>query len=165
MRRNLNFLLAALGAAVLLTFPATAAETIHRNTHRFIQPYNEATLKVVTPAGNSSNVIEVTSGGVLKFAVPQSGVLATAYGGTGGTNSVSALRSLGVQAGLFTTAANGTFTNTFPAAFAVAPVVLVTAQAGGGTAFVTTVTTNGFVLANGPTNAVISWLAILPTTP
>lgn len=111
-------------------------------------------LTVQTGGGQTTNLVEAYAGSTLKFAVPATGILPAAYGGTG-----SATNRL--QVGSNATTSNGTVTNTFPAAFTVAPyVVCQKINSNAGTNTVVSVTTTNFIYTAGAPSITFHWIAV-----
>lgn len=112
-----------------------------------------ATVPIVLNKGTmTTNFVECRAAGVLKFAVPSNGVLAAAYGGTGGR--------LQSGTGAVDTASNQVVV-TFGTAYAAAPVVFVTGDRGTNLVYAGSVTPSNFVAyaqAAGTNN--FNWLSL-----
>jgi hypothetical protein len=100
----------------------------------------------------TTNFLEMRSAGTLRFAVPSSGVLAAAYGGTGSR----------VQTGTASITNGGTETTvTFTTAYSAAPAVFVTGDRASNLVAVSAITTSNFTAsaqAAGTNN--FRWLAL-----
>jgi hypothetical protein len=161
-----------LGITALMTPPLDAASfTVPTQDLRATGPIsndltvtnlnNTVGLKVNKASTVTSNLVELSHGGTLKFVVPTNGVISTASGGLG-TNTVAGMKSvLGIQAGTVTTAGDATVTNTFSPAFSSAPICVMSPSDNGTyTLTTTTVTSTHFIIQSSAAGRVWKWHAI-----
>jgi hypothetical protein len=157
MKRNLAWFF--LGLIALLGIAAA----VNMSAPIYIQNSDTETvqIRVRTGAAQTSPWLEFVETNATRFSLPATGIIPTAYGGTGAATPAAAKLAFGIQSGTNIISSDSRVTNTFATAFATAPFVVMNRFTAGGVTNNTlvSVSTTNFI-AWGQTNSPFHWIAV-----